>query len=146
MPSVYRYEDIECDQHDNQDDDVDGRLAFPSTFGRIPVNAITGRRYSFQLGSAEQLRLFEVRSCACELDCLGVPLSPGAEPDPDPIRLFYDNPKQYLAHRAALLGMGPSEEDVEHMMRRGYGSQPRMDLANWAEMTRLWKSRQIAKE
>ncbi len=146
MPSTYRYDDVDFDNHDSQEDDVDGRLAFPSTFGHFPVNAITGSRYPFKLGSSDQLKLFEVRSSACELDSLGVPLEPGAEPNTDPIRLFYDSPKQYLAHRAALLGMGPSDDDVEHMMRRGYRSQPPMDLANWAEMTRLWRSRQIAKD
>ena len=134
--------DIELDE---QEEEVDGRLAFPSTFGRIPVNAITGAPYPFKLGDAKQLSLFEVRSTTGELDLIGVPIKAGQDRPREPVSLFYDSPKQYLVHRAALLGMGTSEDDVEHMMRHGYGSQPPMDLAAWADMTTLWKSRQSTK-
>ena len=142
MPSSTNHEDYECDFDENHEDEVDGRVAFPSTFGTRPVNAITGIPYPFRFGDARQLALFEVRSTTGELDALGVPISAGAERPRDPVRLFYNSPKQYLLHRAALIGMGTSDDDVEHMMRCGYGSQPEFNLEAWAEMTRLWKSRQ----
>lgn len=142
MPSTKQYEDTEFDHDDQQEDEIDGRMAFPTTFGANPINAITGFPYPFKIGHRRQLELFMVRSTVGELDMLGVPIKAGAARERDPVTLFYDSPKQYLLHRAALLGMGTSDDDVEHMMRKGYGSQPPFNLENWAEMTRLWKSRQ----
>ena len=144
MPSPHNHDDNELEYDDHVDEEVDGRVAFPTTFGSRPINAITGLPYPFRLGDPQQLTLFEVRSLTGELDQLGVPAKPGAERSRDPVRLFYDSPKHYLLHRAALLGMGTSDNDVEHMMRSGYGPQTAFDLSNWAEMTRLWKSRQPA--
>ena len=135
-------EESENDGVDLQDDDIDERVGFPSTFGTSPVNAITNQRYPFHFGDARQRTLFEVRSCTGELDILGVPNKPGSDRSRDPIRMFYDSPKQYLQHRAALLGMGASDDDIEHMMRYGYGAQAPFDLDAWAAMTRRWKSRQ----
>ncbi len=132
----------DCPPSDDEEEEIDGRVAFPSTFGGRPVNAISNHPYPFRLGDPKQQQLFEVRSTAGELDMLGVPVKPGDQAPRDPIRLFYDNPKQYLVHRAALLGMGTSDDDIEHMMRHGFGAQPPMDLVAWADMTRRWRSRQ----
>lgn len=140
-----RTQDYGETEFEEPEEEVDGRLAFTSSFGSRPVNAITGAPYQFKLGSSEQLSLFEVRSTTGELDLIGTAVKAGQERPREPVRMFYDSPKQYLVHRAALLGMGTSDDDVEHMMRYGYGSQPPMDLAAWADMTVLWKSRQTTK-
>ena len=142
MPSSSYIEDQHGDPEDDYGDDHnDNRIAYP-TLGPHPVNAITGRPYPHRLGSTEQLRLFEVRSTSGWLDSVGGPAKPGQEALKDPLLLFYDSPKQYLYHRAMALGMGTSEGDIEHLMRYGFAGQPAFDLAAWAEMTTLWKSRQ----
>jgi hypothetical protein len=142
MPSSSYPEDYQHEHDEEPSDTIEDRLAYPTIHSSCPINAISGKPYPFQLGTSKQLGLFEVRSTAGWIDSVGAPVKPGADPQKDPVRLFYDTPKQYVYHRAMALGMGTSEDDIEHLMRYGFGSQPGFDLEGWAEMTRLWRSRQ----
>ena len=128
------------DEMSESEEYVDNRLVYPTRHWGEIVNACTGWSYGFRMGDRRQDTLFQVRHCCGEYDALGNKSARGP-PLKDPQFLFYDSPRQYLVQRARLLGMAGTQDDIQHLMRRGYSAQPPFDMAKWAAMTSRWQKR-----
>ena len=128
------------DEVSDTDDYVDKRLVYPTRQWGDIVNACTGWPYGFRMGDGRQKTLFQVRHCCDEYDALGNKSAHGP-PLKDPLFLFYDSPRQYLVQRARLLGMEGTHSDIKHLMKRGYASQPPMDMAKMGGDDLQWQQR-----
>ena len=118
-------------------------LVYPTSHRGPVLNAATGWPYSFKMGSLKQLSLFQVRHCCNTYDTKGY--SQHHMPvQKDPTCLFYDSPKQYLTHRAHMCGLAGTNDDVHHLIRYGFGSQPPLDMASWAKLVSNWTQRKNA--
>ena len=76
---------------------------YPSNnVGHYIVNAMTGEKYNYKVGSADSLRLYKVIDTSGYFNSSGY-LNDMADRenviDNDPNFLYYDNPSEYLQHR-----------------------------------------------
>ena len=82
------------------------RHYFPSnTHDTHIVNAMTGVKYDYMVGSFESLRLYSVvdTTSSCDNKGFQIKLTDKTTETGHPNYLYYDNPQQYMEHRKVLL-------------------------------------------
>jgi hypothetical protein len=80
---------------------------YPSNaHGNIIVNARTGEKYPWTVGSYESMRLFRISNITGNYDSHGQKIERGAEPNRDPNFLYYDSPEDYEEHWKQYLDEG----------------------------------------
>ena len=82
------------------------RMYYPSNIPETyAVNAITGVKYPFKVGTFDSLRAFNVIDTRTKCDNRGFVIK-NTDKDAElghPNRLYYDNPEQYMQHRKVMI-------------------------------------------
>jgi len=77
---------------------------YPSNIpDRFILNAVTGAKYPWKVGSLASARLFKVVDTLGTYDSDGFRIKPKSKnyPNPNPNHLYYDSPQQFMTHRKA---------------------------------------------
>jgi hypothetical protein len=89
------------ENHDGEKQKLRRREYYPSNVqGAFIVNANSGQRYPWRVGSLDSLRLYKIIDARGTCDKNG---RPSKIPSRDPNFLFYDSPEEYMRHRDADL-------------------------------------------